>query len=541
MWLMRWCWKNERPHLMRRWLILILFAVVLALPFVLRAMLTRLRETGDAGAFRLVIVTPHNQDIRREFAAAFDLWHRRHFDRGVMIDYRTPGGTNDIKRLLEATYRAYLRPDGTFWDQIPADIHVVWGGGDYFFDRELKRLFVRDGRPISILQPLPLGGQLLREVFPEDSIAGVRLYDNSVDSTGRPAPQWVGVCLSAFGLVYNPTLYDALNLPAPRTWSDLANPKLSGLVALADPTHSGSVALAYMMVIQRAMADEEAVYLTRHSLSKVQDPNDPAYQSALSHGWKRGMEQLLLIAANARYFTDSASQVPADVGNGDAAAGVAIDFYARVTEEVVGSNRARFVMPRAASAITPDPVAILAGVRGEAKEVADHFVQFLLSPEGQRLWILKAGTPGGPARRSLRRSPIRRDVYADRTNWADDVDPFALAGGFNQRAEWFGLFADTRTLWAAAWIDSRDALKQAYAAVLAVPDPSGRRQLLDDLANLPIERSDVEQLARQRAQLERSGGADQWKAHQRIEWANRFRNHYARVEAAAKENPHRDD
>lgn len=518
---------------MRRWLFVILFIAVLALPFILRAMLVRPRQANEADAFRLVIVTPHNQDIRREFAAAFDQWHRQHYGRGVVIDYRTPGGTNDIKRLLETTYRAYLRPDGTFWDQMPADIHIVWGGGDYFYERELKRLFVRDGRPISILQPLPLSRQLLNDVFPDDSIAGVKLYDTSVDSAGRPAPQWVGVCLSAFGLVYNPTLYETLNLSAPRTWNDLSDPKLAGLVALADPTHSGSVALAYMMVIQRAMADEESAWLRRRSLSRVENPQDPAYQSALSRGWKRGMGQLLLIAANARYFTDSATQVPTDVGNGDAAAGVAIDFYARVTEEAVGPGRARFVMPQAASAITPDPVAILAGVRGPAREAAIHFVQFLLSPQGQRLWILKAGAPGGPLQRSLRRSPIRRDVYADRTHWADEVDLFALAGGFNQRAEWFGLFADTRTLWAAAWIDSRESLKQAYAAVLAVGDQSRREQLLADLANLPIERSDVEQLARRRTELERTGDADEWKARRRIEWAGRFRTHYAQIESAA--------
>ncbi|MCC7351550.1 MAG: extracellular solute-binding protein [Phycisphaerales bacterium] len=526
---------------MRRWIFLILFAGVLALPFALRAFLARPKQIIGADAFRLVIVTPNNQDIRREFSDAFDQWHRRHFGKSVLIDYRTPGGTNDIKRLLETTYRAYLRPDGTFWDQMPADIHIVWGGGDYFFDRELKRLFVREGKPISILQPLSLDRPLLNRVFPEDSIAGVRLYDTSVDSAGNPVPQWVGGCLSAFGMVYNPTLYDALKLPALRTWADLADPRLSGLVALADPTHSGSVALAYMMVIQRAMADEEAIYLRQRGLSHVEDKNDPAYQAALSRGWKRGMGQLLLIAANARYFTDSASQVPTDVGNGDAAAGVAIDFYARVTEESVGPDRARFVMPPAASAITPDPVAILAGVRGEAREVAGHFVRFLLSPEGQRLWILKAGVPGGPAHRSLRRSPIRRDVYADKTQWADDVDLFALAGGFNQRAEWFGLFADTRTLWAAAWIDSRDALKRAYASILAVKDQSRRGQLLMELANLPVERADVEQLARQRAELERAGGADEWKARQRIDWANRFRSHYERIMAEARSsNAHHD-
>src|SRR6476646_1560984 len=152
------------------------------------------------------------------------------------------------------------------------------------------------------------------------------------------------------------------------------------------------------------------------------------------------MSELLKIAANARYFTDSSSIVPNDVSRGEAAAGMAIDFYARITEETVGASRARFFAPIGATAITPDPVGILHGTKGRRLELATHFVEFLLSIEGQRLWELKAGLPGGPVERALRRPPIRQDVYADRTGWADDFNPFQIAKGFNQRADWMVLF-----------------------------------------------------------------------------------------------------
>jgi ABC-type Fe3+ transport system substrate-binding protein len=513
---------------MRRYLFIILFLVVLIAPFVLRLTFGVAREKSDtaASASRLVIVTPHNQDIRREYARAFDEWHRAKYGTGVTIDYRTPGGTNDIKRLLETTYRGFRDTEtGKLPADVPADIDIVWGGGDYFFDVELNN-------QLGILQPLTIDPKLLAEVFPEPTLAGVKLYDVRKDKeTGQPLPpRWVGVCLSAFGIVYNPDVYDALGLPEPQRWQDLTHEKLAGMIALADPTHSGSAAVAYMMVIQRAMADaEEAFKKSGGTISK----DDSKYQQAIADGWKRGFSQLTLIAANARYFTDSASQVPNDVGNGEAAAGVAIDFYGRVYQETVGPRRCKFVAPVAATAITPDPVAVLYGVKGERRELANRFIEFLLTPEAQKLWILKPGTEGGPRLRSLRRPPVRRDVYADRSQWADDVNPFADAGGFNQRVEWMELFGDTRPLWAAAWIDSREILKDAYATVRSVPDDARRAELIAELADLPITMADVAKLRKDRKEEEKTGNVEEWKAKKRIEWANKFRDHYAKVAAKA--------
>ena len=199
------------------------------------------------------------------------------------------------------------------------------------------------------------------------------------------------------------------------------------------------------------------------------------------------MSELLKIAANARYFTDSSTIVPMDVSRGDSAAGIAIDFYARVTEESAGSDRMRYFAPMGATAITPDPVAILAGATGRKLELAEHFVEFLLSPEGQRLWILKPGTPGGPIDRSLRRPPIRHDVYdGDRTGWADDADPFdQTAKAFNQRGDWMALFGDTRPIWVAAWIDSRDALERCLCENSEFRIRPRRKALIDELADFP--------------------------------------------------------
>lgn len=502
-----------------RYVYLILFALVLGLPFAVRRATVHeqpLPTRTGVRQNRLVVVTVHNGDIRREFAFGFNRWYLDHYNESINVDYRVPGGTSDMVRFLRGQ---------------PGDIDVVWGGGDYTFYHDLE--------PFGLLQPMHLDPALLEAAFPQTSLAGVRLYDGTKDPAGNPTPQWVGVALSSFGIVYNSQLYGALQLPPPAAWSDLTNPKLFGLVALADPAHSGSAAVSYMMVIQRAMADAETQLFERHpelkKLPRADLRKRADYQQAIAAGWHRGMGQLLLIAANARYFTDSSEVVPTDVGRGEAAAGMAIDFYARVTEGTVGSDRARYVAPRAATAITPDGIAILKGVSGAKLRLATRFVEYLLTPEAQRLWILEPGQPGGPFERSPRRMPVRRDVYANQAGWADHFDPFDEAGNFNQRGEWMALMSDTRPIWDAAWIDSRAALLDAYRKVLRVTEPGRRGALLAQLADVPVAMKDVENRRAERATLEAShGDTFDWTARQRIYWGNRFRAHYASVANKAK-------
>ena len=533
---------------MRKVLFPALLAITLVAPFLLRAAVLGRGEDVGAGERRLVVVTPHNRDIRRAFAAAFSRWHAEHHGEAVAVDYRTPGGTVKIVELLDKTYAPYRDDDGALADpsEVPADIHVVWGGGDYEFDVNLK------GR-LGVLQPLELDPDLLAAAFPEPELAGIRLYDHAA---GVPAsdqrPAWVGVCLSSFGIVYNPPLIDKLGVEPPDRWVELAGPAFADLLALADPLQSGSASVAYMMVMQRAMADAEEAALAvlpalrrldREVLDEVGGSRDldetlaglpddlpkdalRGYRAALDAGWRDGLRTLTLIAANARYFTDSGSQPPTDVSQGEAAAGMAIDFYGRVYEELVGEDRIKFVSPEAATAITPDPVAILWGTKGEDLELATRFVEFLLTPEGQELWIKAGGTEGGPAGNALRRPPIRPDVYADMTGWTDRENPFEQAGGFNQRGAWMGEFTETRLVWAAAWMDARDALKRAHGAVMAVDDPDRRAALLAELGSLPVGRDEVIELRRQRKAAADEG---EWAARTRIALAALCRAHYRDV------------
>jgi hypothetical protein len=317
-----------------------------------------------------------------------------------------------------------------------------------------------------------------------------------------------------------------LGLPAPTTWTDLARPELAGLLALADPNRSGSAAYAYMMVLQRAMSGAERRWLDQNPLPAGADLESlPGYQAALASGWKQGMRVLVLMAANARYFTDSASRPCADVGDAESAAGVAIDFYARVYQEQVGADRIRFHAPRGATAITPDPVGILYGAMGEHERVANHFVEFLLSRQGQRLWNLDAGH-SPYLTRSLRRLPVRRDVYADRRGFVDDENPFETAEGFNVQQRWMGQLGQLLPIWGAAWMDAKGPLDEAYRAILELPDRADRARLSFELSDIPIEYREV-------GAKPASAGADVdprlAAARNRLQLGQRFRRHYARV------------
>jgi hypothetical protein len=76
-----------------------------------------------------------------------------------------------------------------------------------------------------------------------------------------------------------------------------------------------------------------------------------------------------------------------------------------------GGANLRFVVPPGMTVITCDPVALLKNAPHRA--VAEKFIEFVLRPEGQRLWMLPAGAPGGPRKYALQRSAVLPGLYAE--------------------------------------------------------------------------------------------------------------------------------
>jgi len=190
--------------------------------------------------------------------------------------------------------------------------------------------------------------------------------------------RWIGAALSGFGIVYNKSLATRDKLPVPKTWGDMGNPALRDRIVLADPRKSGSAHAAYEIILQ-------------------------------TNGWKRGWEILTAMAGNASRFRDSSSELSGDVTSGEAVFAPAIDFYARTAIERAGGDKLGYIEPFNQRVITPDPISILRGAPN--RKLADAFLDVVMSPEGQKLWMYKKGSKGGPVNNALYRQAALPAAY----------------------------------------------------------------------------------------------------------------------------------
>jgi iron(III) transport system substrate-binding protein len=438
---------------MKRALIIVtLLSLLVAVPILMRSDMAAVAPSRADD--RIIILSPHNETIRREYERAFAGWWKNRTGRTIYVDWRTPGGTSEIAMVIDAGFKAAKE---TGREGIGVD--VFFGGGQPDFSRQarqgrLARLEVFSKHPEWFGE-----GKLIPEQW-----TGEIYFDAS--------RTWVGCCLAQFGIAYNPGVLKRIGAPMPRRWDDLGDPRLAGGVALADPSKSGSVARAFELLVQ------EQVQRT---------PDDHA------EGWNNGLRLMMRMAGNARYFTDSASRIPHDVGQGDSAAGMCIDFYGRSYHEdrmrPDGTSRVEWVAPEGGATYSADPVAVFKGA--PHPEIAQAFVEFCLSAEGQQLWFGRPGTKDGPAERALHRLPIRRDAYvperlADATvalNPYTDATTFTYDRALTGRA-----FNTLRQFAKIVCIDSHDELKRAWLAMKAAGFPEDAMAAFSDVSSFPYDR-----------------------------------------------------
>jgi len=356
----------------------------------------------------LVIISPHWEGITIEFESAFNAYYQATYGESVDIEWLYVGGTSTVIKYIDSQFES--TPDGI-------EIDLWFGGGvDPFIEQAEKGTLVAYQVDESVLSKIPA------------DIAGVPMYDEEY--------MWYGAALSGFGIVYNKALLKLEDLPTPETWEDLTDPAVKGWVGSADPRNSGSTHMAYEIILQ-------------------------------AYGWEEGVKLATMLGANVKTFPPSSSAIPKSVGAGDIAYGLAIDFYAWSEVAKVGADNIGYVMPDGLTVVNPDSIAILKGAPN--LEVAQRFLTYVLSEEGQKLWMLPVGAEGGPSEYMLGRMSVIPELF---TELADvtvvPIDPYQMTSTLEYNAILGSLrYSFVNDLIGATIIDSHDELVSTWDEIIA--------------------------------------------------------------------------
>ena len=385
----------------------------------------------------LIIISPHPEGIETEFGKNFEKWYEEQTGRTVKTDWRDVGGTSSNYRFIESEFKRV--PEGI-------NIDIFFGGGT---DNYLR---------------LSNNGWLHAYKLPEaqleqmtQSFQGIPLYDAE--------HQWYGAALSSFGIMYNEQLREMLQLPKATAWQDLGDLALLGRIGAADPRESGSAHMVYEIILQTL-------------------------------GWEEGFSLLTKIGANVRGFSAGANAIPTDVVAGQVIYGLAIDFYAYGQIAVVGADKIKYVVPADGTVITADPIAILKGAPN--LPVAQKFLEFVLSEDAQKLWMLRDSDPEGPEwKGGLNRASVLPALYDELGERCIVPNPFSTEGNL------FLYNSDTGStrwdivngLFGVLIIDSHKDLVNTWKAIRKCKDPAKREAAIAALTKMPITEEEAMELA----------------------------------------------
>ena len=383
---------------------------------------------------QVVVLTPHVDAIRHEFGRGFSSWHQQVHGEPAQVDWRNVGGTSDALRFLQSEFAG--KPDGI-------GVDVLFGGGqEPFLVLVDKQLAAAYQPPPAILAGIP------------QSIHGIDIYE--------PEHRWFAATLSSFGILENTRLQRVLGLSLARRWADLAQPSLLGWVGAGDPRNSGTMTVMFESLMQ-------------------------------AYGWEKGWQKLTQIGGNVRRFDRGSSSTAKDVTLGETAYAFAIDFYGLSQIAVAGRTNMTLVLPEDFTAISTDCIAILKGAPN--LRIAQHFIDFVLSEDGQRLWFLPRGHPQGPQQFSIERMSVRPDFYRRYRGVSNiEFSPFELKQPFIYNARLAGDRRDVlAALVGALLVDTHDELRQAWEAVIRRGLPSAD---LLELGRVPLTETEALALAK---------------------------------------------
>jgi len=375
--------------------------------------------TGDG--VTLTILTRHDISIQGVFQSAF-----------------LASDAAEAANIVELKWRA---PTEEFWDDLiqGGTIDVCWGGGPTLFDQ-----LARD----DLLEPLTSAKMQTAAARVNDTIAGVEMKrNNTADEL-----VWVAAAISTFGFTVNNAFLDDFSLPMPSTWTDLADPVWAQYlptiptIAMGNAPDTTSNTRIYEIIVQ-------------------------------AFGWQEGWTTMARMAGNSKMMGGSV-ETQNEVEEGNVGVAMSIDFYGYLSQ--ARNPDCQYIVPEGQTIVNGDPIAIAKNTPNQA--AAEAFVDFVLSPEGQALWL-------NP---DLRRMPVMREAF----DLVTGVDDLYLA--FNQTVGTVGIdFNDTMSLsmnrafikyFEAVFTDAHTELVDCWTAIYEAYD-EGRITLgeLNDYAELMAE------------------------------------------------------
>jgi len=318
--------------------VLILAAVILLVASVGEVLLLRRwEEQPPSQQKELVVITRHDSAIQKIFNTAY-----------LASNYSKKYGITSVR---------YINTPVDYWKATMerGGIDVAWGGGCTLYNQLIQ---------MGLLQPVT-GTETLSVIDTLPKAIGTAVMRVN-DNQGRPL--WIASAISSFGFTTNNEFLRRYNLSKPLHWADLASPNLNRAfptIALAKPSLSGSHTRIYTIILQ-------------------------------AFGWDAGWSMLRRIAANGRLY-DGSLEAQTAVETGEVGVSISIDFYGYNSQ--LRNPDLEYVLPDGESIINGDPIAVANGTQN--KDAAEMFVAFVLSSEGQALWL-------DP---TLNRMPVRPDIF----------------------------------------------------------------------------------------------------------------------------------
>jgi ABC-type Fe3+ transport system substrate-binding protein len=390
--------------------------------------------SGHAGD-ELIIVSPHWEGVRYEFGRAFAEYYQQQTGKTIGVRWRDLGGTSQIEKALNASFDA--TPDS-------AQVDLMFGGGvDPFISQKAK----------GHLQAYQLPAPLLAQIPPD--IGGFPIIDKDY--------MFYGAALSSFGILQNNRVLHLAKLPAVGTWEDLCQPELYSWVSSCDPRKSGAFHMIYEIILQ-------------------------------AYGWDKGWRIIYQMSGNAAAFLDNSSAPTKEVSLGNAAYAPTLGNYGLTQQSFLGRDNISLTIPKDLSVINPDGIAILKGAPNP--KAAEMFVDFVMSPRGQSLWMNPLGANGGPVKFNITRMGILPAMYdASGENAMIPINPFKQNYSIHYQPELGSLrWNIVNDLIGQTIIDVHPQLRSCWRAILQLP-PGKREPFIQKFSRPFVSEAQISSLA----------------------------------------------